>query len=177
MDDNNGNNSGSAYVFKRTGSSWTEEAKLIPSDGAAGDEFGWSVSVSGDYAVVGAFGDDDNGENSGSAFVYSGIIVGIDDEIAGLSAEFSLSQNYPNPFNSETVLRYTLPNSSNLSLVIYNIIGQEIMRWDEQSTLPGYYEKTWNGTNKFGVPVGSGVYLYRLIAGDFVETHKMVLLK
>ena len=56
-------------------------------------------------------------------------------------------------------------------------MGQEVMRWDEQSALPGYYEKIWNGTNKFGVPVGSGVYLYRLVAADFVQTRKMVLLK
>ena len=60
---------GSAYVFKRTGTSWAQEAKLLASDGAAGDLFGWSVSISGDYAVVGAFGDDDNGTNSGSAYV------------------------------------------------------------------------------------------------------------
>ncbi|MCH7820177.1 MAG: FG-GAP repeat protein, partial [Candidatus Marinimicrobia bacterium] len=59
--DDKGDASGSAYVFKRTGTSWAQEAKLLPSDGAAGDEFGYSVSISGDYAVVGALGDDDNG--------------------------------------------------------------------------------------------------------------------
>ncbi|MCH7887296.1 MAG: FG-GAP repeat protein, partial [Candidatus Marinimicrobia bacterium] len=69
FDDDNGSKSGSAYVFKRAGASWTEEVKLLPSDGAAGDEFGKSVSISGDYAVVGAFGDDDNGSGSGSAYV------------------------------------------------------------------------------------------------------------
>lgn len=54
-DDDNGDNSGSAYLFKRTGTSWAQEAKLLPSDGAAEDRFGSSVSISGDYAVVGAF--------------------------------------------------------------------------------------------------------------------------
>ena len=60
-DDDNGSSSGSAYIFKRTGTSWTQEAKLLPSDGAAGDEFGLFVSISGDYAVVGARLDDYNG--------------------------------------------------------------------------------------------------------------------
>ena len=61
---------GSAYVFKRTGTSWAQEAKLLASDGAVGDLFGESVSISGDYAVVGALGDDDNGSESGSAYVF-----------------------------------------------------------------------------------------------------------
>ena len=70
LDDDNGTNSGSAYVFKRTGTSWVEEAKLLASDGATNDQFGFSVSISGDYAVVGATDDDDNGSGSGSAYVF-----------------------------------------------------------------------------------------------------------
>jgi len=70
-DDDNGTNSGSAYVFARSGTSWTQEAKLLPSDGAASDDFGDSVSLSGDMALVGAHDDDDNGSNSGSAYVFA----------------------------------------------------------------------------------------------------------
>ena len=69
-DDNNGDNSGSAYIFTRTGSTWAQQANITPNDGAAGDEFGRSVSVSGDTVIVGAFEDDDNGNNSGSAYVF-----------------------------------------------------------------------------------------------------------
>ena len=69
-DGDNGSFSGSAYVFKRTGTSWAQEAKLLPSDGAAYDEFGFSVSISGDYAVVGAVLDDNNGSGSGSAYIF-----------------------------------------------------------------------------------------------------------
>ena len=72
FDDVNGDISGSAYVFKRTGTSWAQEAKLLASDGASLDLFGMSVSISGDYAVVGAFADDDNGLSSGSAYLYYG---------------------------------------------------------------------------------------------------------
>ncbi len=69
-DDDNGTDSGSAYVFVRSGTTWSQQAKLTASDGAEGDLFGWSVSISGDTAVVGAHYDDDNGLNSGSAYVF-----------------------------------------------------------------------------------------------------------
>jgi len=66
----NGSDSGSAYVFRYNGSSWVQEAKLLPGDGAAYDEFGVSVALSGNAAVIGAYGDDDNGSRSGSAYVF-----------------------------------------------------------------------------------------------------------
>jgi hypothetical protein len=69
-DDDNGSVSGSAYVFVRSGGVWTEQAKLLASDGAAGDGFGVSVSLSGDIALIGAYADDDNGSLSGSAYVF-----------------------------------------------------------------------------------------------------------
>jgi hypothetical protein len=62
---------GSAYVFTRSGNTWTQQAKLTASDGAAGDNFGWPVSLSGDTALLGAFYDDDNGVDSGSAYVFT----------------------------------------------------------------------------------------------------------
>ena len=69
-DDDNGSNSGSAYVFRYNGSNWVEEAKLTASDGAASDFFGLSVSISSNIVLVGAYGDDDNGSVSGSAYVF-----------------------------------------------------------------------------------------------------------
>jgi hypothetical protein len=72
QDDNasGGSDSGSAYVFTRSGSTWSQQAKLTASDAAASDVFGWSVSVSGDTVAVGAYGDDDGGNDSGSAYVF-----------------------------------------------------------------------------------------------------------
>ena len=61
----------SAYIYKREGEIWSEEAKLTASDGAGYDYFGWSVSISGGYYIVGAYGDDDNGTNSGSAYIFA----------------------------------------------------------------------------------------------------------
>ncbi len=77
--DDNGTNSGSAYIFVKSGSNWvsaTETAKLLPSDGAAYDVFGFSVSISGNSVVVGAYQDDDNGFNSGSAYLFEKPIAG-----------------------------------------------------------------------------------------------------
>ena len=70
-DDDNGSSSGSATVFTRTGSTWTQQAKFLPSDGAANDRFGWSVAVYGDTVLIGSYQDDDNGPNSGSATVFT----------------------------------------------------------------------------------------------------------
>ena len=70
-DDDDGSNSGSAYIFARSGSSWTEQAKLTASDAAAGDNFGFALEVSGDTAIIGAFNDDDDGSNSGSAYIFT----------------------------------------------------------------------------------------------------------
>lgn len=69
-DDDKGNDSGSAYMFLWNGSAWTQQKKLVASDGAAGDRFGESVSVSGDYALVGSSYDDDRGADSGAAYIF-----------------------------------------------------------------------------------------------------------
>jgi hypothetical protein len=70
-DDDKGVDSGSAYVFTRSGTAWSHQAKLTASDGAAGDEFGYSVAISGDTAVIGAPRDDDKSDDSGSAYVFT----------------------------------------------------------------------------------------------------------
>ena len=103
--------------------------------------------------------------------------VSVDDDGALNPLSYALLQNYPNPFNPQTTLKYSIPTQTDVSLVIYNLMGQEVMRWDEGSVPAGYHEKVWKGTTKTGVSLASGVYFYRLRAGDFVQTRKMVLLK
>ncbi len=147
------------------------------------------VTMNADSAIIQTIGDisgfqeltfivsDTSGaSDSVSTIIVVKLVVGIANE-GLIPQEYSLADNFPNPFNPQTTVSYGLPKQSNLSLIIYNLTGQEIMRWDEQNSLPGFYQKIWNGTNKFGVSAGSGVYFYRIIAGDFVQTKKMVLLK
>ncbi len=71
LDNDNGEYSGSAYVFIRNGTLWTQQAKLLPSDGGYYNLFGWSVSLDNDTALIGAYYDNDNGEHSGSAYVFT----------------------------------------------------------------------------------------------------------
>jgi len=95
----------------------------------------------------------------------------------GIPTEFALHENYPNPFNPTTTLRFDLPELSDMTLIVYNMLGQKVRTFNIQSTPAGYHSVTWDATNDLGQQVGAGVYLYQLQAKDFVKTRKMVLLK
>jgi hypothetical protein len=90
---------------------------------------------------------------------------------------YVLSQNYPNPFNPSTQIRYGLPEASHVTLTIYNMIGQEVVRLVDDVQAEGYHVVRWNGTNDFGNTVSTGMYIFRLTAEGFVQTKKMMLLK
>ncbi|MGA1199445.1 MAG: FlgD immunoglobulin-like domain containing protein, partial [Candidatus Latescibacterota bacterium] len=90
---------------------------------------------------------------------------------------FLLSQNYPNPFNPETVIGYALGEASDVRLIIYNVLGQQVRELVNASQAPGQYSVRWDGRNALGAQVTSGVYIYRLVAGTQVEMRKMILLK
>jgi len=85
---------------------------------------------------------------------------------------FALGQNYPNPFNPSTRISYSIPHTSDVSLIVYDLLGREVARLVQGTKPPGDYSVTWNATN-----VPSGVYYYRLAVGSFVETKKMVVMK
>ena len=95
----------------------------------------------------------------------------------GIPTEFALHENYPNPFNPTTTLRFDLPQVSDITLTIYNMLGQRVRTFNYQNTSAGYHSVTWDATNDYGEQVGAGVYLYQLRAKQFVKTRKMVLLK
>lgn len=94
-----------------------------------------------------------------------------------LPSMYELAQNYPNPFNLSTTIRYTLPRRSVIELTIYNILGQVVREWSFGSKGAGVHLVLWDGRNDSGVDAASGVYFYRLTAGEFIETKKMVLVK
>lgn len=91
--------------------------------------------------------------------------------------EFRLFQNYPNPFNPVTTLHYDLPKRSDITLMIYDILGRQVRTLVQGMEEPGYKSVRWDGTNDLGQQVSAGVYLYRIEAGDFTQTRKMVLLR
>ncbi len=91
---------------------------------------------------------------------------------------FALEQNYPNPFNPTTTIKYSLKENVDVKLVIYNVMGQKVATLVDKPQAAGSYQLTWDSTNQYGMRVATGIYFYRLIAGDkFVKTNKMLLIK
>lgn len=88
-----------------------------------------------------------------------------------------MGQNYPNPFNLETGIKLGLVKTSDVSLKIYNILGEEVRTLADGRYGPGDYALTWDARDGNGTIVPSGVYFYRLTADDQVATRKMSLLK
>jgi hypothetical protein len=90
---------------------------------------------------------------------------------------FQLYQNYPNPFNPTTTIRYEVSQSSEVKLVVYNILGKEIITLVNQEVMPGIHQVQWNGKDFKGGDVPTGVYLYRLSFHDYAKVKKMILVK
>ena len=173
-DDDVGSGSGSAYAFERQGDgSWLEVDKLTASDGSGGDEFGWSVSLSGDRALVSAHQHDDLGSNSGSAYVYDNIFPTAVEMAVDLPQGYLLSAPYPNPFNPQAQFSLEVAQAQQVRIEVYNTLGRPIdVLLDE--LLPG------RGTRTFTFDAGSlpsGVYLLRVTGETFAATRTMTLLK
>lgn len=169
---------GSAYFFNRDGSNWYEQAILTASDVNSGDFFGSSVSISGDFAVIGAIGDDDNGGNSGCAYIFQNEELGFEDGSIQLSIDNIQLSNYPNPFNPATTISYSILIASKVELYIFNIKGHKIKFLVNDEYEKGNHSIIWNGEDESGKPVSSGVYLYKLnLDGKTEAVKKCLLLK
>jgi hypothetical protein len=114
------------------------------------------------------------------AFEYSGIVTAV----ISLPESFALHQNFPNPFNPSTTIHYQLPSRVGESqgkkrtiLKIYNLLGAEVRTLVDQEQAPGFYQVSWDGKDRSGRQVSTGVYIYRLHSGDFVATKKMVFVQ
>jgi len=93
-------------------------------------------------------------------------------DAAELPTEFALSQNYPNPFNPVTTIQYALPKDAFVTLSIFNVLGEEVTRLVEKPQKAGYHHAVWDAQG-----VGSGIYFYKIVSGDFSMIRKMTLLK
>ncbi len=103
--------------------------------------------------------------------------VGVDNDETQIVSEFKLEQNYPNPFNPNTVISYQLPVTSNVTLKVYDILGNEIATLVNEEKQPGTYEVEFNVGTSRNLSLTSGIYFYQLKAGSFIQTKKMVYLK
>ncbi len=109
--------------------------------------------------------------------------VGVEEDDPQVPVVFALAQNYPNPFNPSTSIKFALPTESNVSLTVFNILGQHIATLFEGEHQAGNFTVEWNGVNRFGAPAASGIYFYRIEArptdgaSPFVSNKKMILMK
>ena len=114
-----------------------------------------------------------NADGSPDSIVVSGkgLLTAIQD-VTLIPTEYELSQNYPNPFNPSTTISFSLPSRSFVSLKLFDVLGREVATIISEEMSAGIYTRQWNAT---GMP--SGVYFYRLQAGSFIDTKKLVLLR
>jgi hypothetical protein len=100
------------------------------------------------------------------------LITGVSPEGHRMPQKFLLDQNYPNPFNPVTTIRYGLPYRSEVILAMYDILGRQVSRLVDGEVEAGYHDVRFDGTR-----LASGIYFYRLSAGDYVETKQLLLLR
>ncbi|MEZ5357591.1 MAG: T9SS type A sorting domain-containing protein [Candidatus Zixiibacteriota bacterium] len=137
--------------------------------GPAGDFI--FVDVNGRTYVPGFSGRLDYNVLSGG-----GIILDVGDD--GVMPDvFSLSQNYPNPFNPTTRIDYSLAHGGHVAIEVYNVLGQRVNTLVDADQSAGQHTAIWDGDDSAGEAVASGIYLYRMITDEFVETRKMVLMR
>ena len=98
-------------------------------------------------------------------------------DLAGVAKEFTLGQNYPNPFNPTTNIRFSLPTDQRVTLQVFDVTGALVKTVVDEMIRSGNMEATWDGTNSSGAKVSSGMYLYRLRAGNYIMTKKMIMMK
>jgi hypothetical protein len=101
----------------------------------------------------------------------------IDDLSKNMPLEFDLANNYPNPFNPTTTIAYTIPDAGKVTLEIFNVLGQHIQTLVNEDQVAGRYQVMWDGKDKSGNTIGSGIYFYQLTTNRAVTVKKMVLLK
>ncbi len=187
---------GSAYAYLRDGLTWVEKRRIIAGSTNRSDLFGASVAIRGAFAIVGAAGNDNAGDNAGSAFIYNPIDLGfqaadvpfpVDPTSQTLTTlghikHTTVFQNYPNPFNPETWFPYNLAEQADVTVKIYDIGGGLVRQLNVGLQELGNYQSQdkaayWDGRDASGTRVASGIYFYTFTAGDFQSTRRMVILK
>jgi photosystem II stability/assembly factor-like uncharacterized protein len=152
-----GTDGNGAYLSVDGGVTWTSLSSGMPTDTRI-----WSLAVSSDSIFVGT--------GSGIWVTGSSTLVDVEREISR-PLKITLKQNYPNPFYTSTNISFNIPTQSFVSLKIYDRLGREVATIFSEEIPAGHYTHEWNATD-----VPSGIYFYRLEAGSFAETKKLILL-
>ena len=160
------------YQLKRSGESG--EDIVIDLEEAVFEDFNIETGVEYAYSIASY---DYSGNFSG--FSEPVLVSMLSSEQSGIiPSEFAIHQNYPNPFNPFTLIRYQLPEQTNVTISIYDLMGRSVRTLiPGESQKAGYRQVLWNATNDLGQPVSAGMYIYTIQAGEFRQTKKMVLMK
>ena len=113
----------------------------------------------------------DNGQ-TGATWIFTGNTTEVKEYEPNLPSKFSLQQNYPNPFNPSTSIKYTIDSRQFVNLKVYDLLGREVATLVNEDKPSGNYE-----VNFIANGLSSGVYFYKLVSGNFVETKKMILMR
>jgi len=147
----------------------------------------WLIRGSAISGSVLTWIDDRNGNND----VYAGIIdpdanfinpiVSIEDELTtsntNMPQKVEIGQNYPNPFNSETMIEYNTVEATDIAIKIFDLLGREIITLVDENKMPGSYTVNWNGKDKDGRDLASGIYYYQAVAGEQKQIRKMTMIR
>lgn len=176
----------SAYInYVYADGSNTSTFYYIPTNYMTGDSYLdteaeiTDVYGDGDYRLV-VIAEDIKGNKRVKEECYISITVnnGVTSPLTdNIPIAYSLSQSYPNPFNLMTEIRYALPRRIKVEISVYNSLGQKVRSLVNEEKPSGCHSVCWDGKNELGQDVSSGVYYYRMRAGDFTETKRMILLK
>jgi len=141
---------------------------------------GATHATGGNYEVWGSFGKSTCGKMSSGNYVLNGgfYYTGIEQfSTTDKPTTFSLSQNYPNPFYAHTTIEYAIPKETDVAIKIYSIMGQAIRTIQLGSHKIGFYKVIWDGRDNRGQRVAPGIYFYRIEAGKYTETKKLMILR
>ncbi len=141
----------------------------------SGSNFGWILI--GDESNQSAKRFESRESDNGPMLTVAYIGATSVEDNAAIPTEFALTQNYPNPFNPETKIHFALTRDSHVVINIYNTLGQQIGTLIDTRYTAGFHSVRWDGKDRNGRPVSSGVYLYQIQAGEFSQVKKMSLIR
>ncbi len=151
---------GGIFYSADNGASWTAVNTGLPAS-----SFVSALAVSGSYLYAGTW--------TGTwKRPLTEMVTGVENFTTDVPTQFQLEQNYPNPFNPTTTIAYQLPTAGTVSLAVYDVLGREVARLVNEMKQPGSYNALWDASS-----FPSGMYFYRLVAGGFVQTKRLVILK
>lgn len=158
---------GAVYIFFKTRNSWEAAGQIIPADLEKYDHFGQSITLKGEYLLIGNSLDDNPGTNTGSSYFYKmRDFLSLENKIP---ETFGLVQNFPNPFRGWTTIYYNLPEATNVKISVYDVSGKKIVDVIDRDETAGYKQVSWDGKQ-----LKPGIYVYKIETKKFSSSRQMI---